>query len=387
MAEVVVMPKMGLTALEATLVKWHRDLGDPIEEGDIICDVETDKIANEVEATTSGTLLRRSDIDQVIPIGEPIAVIGEPDEDASGFELFDPSRASAETEMETAAPARPAAAGRADDAGSVDGRRRVSPAARRRAHELGVDLDGVGGSGPGGRVTLDDVEAAGDTPSGERVELTPLRRAVARNMILSAAVPQYTLERDVEVGTLTARVSGQDPDRDDRATVVDVLVAVLARRLRDHDRFLHSWADDHLVRHEDVDIGLAVALPEGLMVPVVRGVDTLDANDIAAERRVLQRRAQAGELTNDDVGRAVFTISNLGPFGIDRCTALVDPPQSGILGVGRIRERDGVSVMSLSLSADHRAVDGADGARLLQDVAMDLGDAARIDEVLKKASA
>lgn len=384
MAEILVMPKMGLTAAEATLVAWHHDIGEEVVEGDVICDVETDKIANEVESTASGTLLKRIDVDQVVPIGEPIAVIGAADEDVSHIDLYDPDRVpSSDVEPQAVMSQRIVSETTAEVA--PDRRTKVSPAARRRAGELAVDLDTVAGSGPGGRITLDDVEVAASTADGRRVELTPLRRAVARNMTRSASVPQFSLERESEIGAVVARLSTQDGEHADRVTVVDVLAAVLARRLRTHDRFLCSWDDDHLVRHESVDIGMAVALDEGLMVPVVRGVDTLSLNQIARNRRELQSRARDGELTNEDVGGAVFTITNLGPFGVDRFTALVDPPQSGILAVGRIRETATSSVMSLTLSADHRVVDGADGARLLHAVAAGLTDDA-IDSLLSEGT-
>lgn len=380
MAEIVVMPKMGLTATEATLVAWHRDIGDYVEEGDIVCDVETDKITNELESPAAGTLLRRIDIDQVVPIGEPIAVIGAPDEDVAEVALYDASRlvsrgdkvSSPPEETPTSEDSVQVVAG--DQHGS-DSRMKASPAARRRAEELDVRLDALQGSGPEGRITTGDVEeaAAGDFEH-RRVELTPLRRAVAKNMTLSASVPQFTLERDVEVGPLLTRLSQHKGAQDEVPTVVDVLGAIIGRRLRDHERFLCSWRDDHLMCHDQVDIGMAVALDEGLIVPVIRAADTLSAYQIARQRRQLQQRAQRGALTNDDVGRAVFTITNLGPFGVDRFIALVDPPQSGIIAVGRIRENGSGSTLSLTLSADHRVVDGADGARLLADLAIDLTD-------------
>jgi pyruvate dehydrogenase E2 component (dihydrolipoamide acetyltransferase) len=363
MAQIVVMPKLGLTAREGLLSSWLVELGEAVDVGNPLCEIETDKITNEMESPVAGTLLARIDPDIVVPVGAPIAVIGEPGEDVARISLFDaaatgaaagPAGDSAET------PAVPA-----PDAGRVA----ASPAARRRAEELGVLLELISGTGPGGRVTLEDVDsaAARARPGIAVEEPSRLRRAIAEAMSLSAAIPQFTLEREVDVTRLLAQLEGTgDPHA---PGVADAIAVATARAIRAHEVFLRSWADGAFERHPEVHLGVAIAVDDGLIVPVVRNADRMGPRAFAAARRHLQERTRAGKLASAEVTGAVFTISNLGPFGVDRFQALVNPPESGILAIGRVREHAGRRMVSLSLSADHRVVDGAQGARLLAEIA------------------
>jgi pyruvate dehydrogenase E2 component (dihydrolipoamide acetyltransferase) len=374
-AEVVVMPKLGLTAKEALLSTWLVEVGGTVAVGDPLCEIETDKITNEMESPGAGTLLARIDPDVVVPVGAPIAVIGAPGEDVADISLFatpaPAGAASAEGDPAESAVA-PAETGVAPAPGA--GRIAASPVARRRAEELGVPLESILGTGPGERITLDDVEAAGvrDTAVVSE-EPSRLRRAIAEAMSLSAAIPQFTLEREVDVTDLLERLEGSaDPQV---PSVADAIGVAAARAIRVHSAFLRSWADGAFARHDDVHLGVAVAVDDGLIVPVVRRADRMGAGTFAAVRRSLQERTRAGKLASAEVTGAVFTISNLGPLGVDRFRALVNPPESAILGIGRVREISGRRIVSLSLSADHRVVDGAQGARLLGEIARQLEEA------------
>lgn len=370
MAQVVVMPKLGLTAREGLLSSWLVEVGGAVAVGGPLCEIETDKITAEMESPGEGTLLARIDPDVVVPVGAPIAVIGAPGEDVAHISLFDAAAAAAATGP--AGGAEETSVAVAPEAGRVA----ASPAARRRAEEIGVPLGSVLGTGPGGRITLEDVEAVG-VPAGSagvaREEPTRLRRAIAEAMSLSAAVPQFTLEREVDVTDLLERLEGSaDPQG---PGVADAIAVATARAIRAHDVFLRSWADGAFGRHPDVHLGVAVAVDDGLVVPVVRHADRMSPRAFAAARRRLQEQTRAGKLASTEVRGAVFTISNLGPFGVDRFRALVNPPESGILAIGRVRELSGRRIVSLSLSADHRVVDGAQGARLLAEIAGPLEEA------------
>jgi pyruvate dehydrogenase E2 component (dihydrolipoamide acetyltransferase) len=242
-----------------------------------------------------------------------------------------------------------------------------------------VELALIRGTGPGGRVTLADVEAAArdsraasNGPTASAVSNGPtasaaqsrLRRATAEIMSISAGIPQFSLERDVDVtGLLQALAAREAP----RPGIADAVIAALASALTRHPGFMRSWNDGEILAHDRVNIGVAVALDDGLVVPVLADADRLDIAGVASARRQLQEQAMRGRLASS--AQAVFTVSNLGPFGVDRFTALINPPESGILAVGRARVRDTRQEVTLTLSADHRVVDGLDGARLLADVA------------------
>jgi pyruvate dehydrogenase E2 component (dihydrolipoamide acetyltransferase) len=367
-AEVVVMPKLGLTMESGELVAWLKDVGEAITVGERLCEVETDKLTVEVESPAAGVLLARIEPAPGIPVGAPVAVVGAPGEDVSAISLFGPSPA------QVGKSAGPLPAGSVQPQAPL--RKTLtavapsSPAARRRAMELGIDVTRVQGTGPGGRVTLADIEAAArDSTSmspGESVPDPPsrLRRATAEAMSISAGIPQFRLERDVDVTSLLERLAAQAAPR---PTIADAVIVAVARALTRHPAFLRSWDGGDIRQRDRVNIGVAVALDEGLVVPVLADADQLDIAGVAGARRLLQQQAKEGRVVSS--APAVFTVSNLGPFGVDRFTALVNPPESGILAIGRVHAHDAGREVTLTLSADHRVVDGLDGARLLADVA------------------
>lgn len=367
MAHKILMPKLGLTAKEATLNNWLVDEGERVSEGQAICEIETGKALVEVEAPTDGILLRKIEGGLVVPTGQPIGVIGEPGEDVSGFQLFDPSasRSANLSEDEVSSRARPR---------ERPGRRRASPVARRIAEDLGVDLSNVTGTGPGGRIRRKDVEMAAENmneESPETQEPSQMRKTIAKAMIESAGIPQFALERDLDV-TALQNLLGDLPaeyTEECRPTIADAIALALARVLTKHQAFMRSWADGKYVLHRSVTLGLAVAVSGGLVVPVVREANLLSLSQMAQQRRQLQERAKAGRLSAGEMSAGVFTLSNLGPLGVDRFLPLVNPPESGILGVGRVKEDRGRQMITLTLVADHRVVDGAHGAALLADIA------------------
>jgi pyruvate dehydrogenase E2 component (dihydrolipoamide acetyltransferase) len=422
-AKEVIMPKFGFTQETAELVAWLKHEGEAVEQGEPIAEVTTDKVNMEVEAPASGVLAgTRVQVGEVVPVTSVIAYILAPGE----------SRPAA------APPQAPAAAGRAtpvaqrmaadagidlnaipaDAAGRItrqaverylaqrsaapprpgDGRVRAAPAARRLAREHGLDLATVPGSGPRGRVQSSDVRAAladRETPPAASAQpsavgdtvipLAGMRRTIAERMQQSyqtAPHITFTVEADMSAALalrqeLNARATaaGEPP-----VSVTAILVKLCAWALRRHRWLNASLADDGIHLHSAINIGVAVALDEGLIVPVVREADTLGLREIVVRLRDLTERARQNRLRLEDVTGGTFTISNLGMFGIDHFTAILNPPETGLLAVGHIAKRqvviereggDEVAIrpmMHLTLSVDHRVVDGATAARFLRDL-------------------
>ncbi len=399
MAEIVVMPKIGLTAREALLREWLVEEGASVVEGAPLFEIETDKIVSEVESPASGILLRRIDPDVIVGVGEPIAVIGESDEDVSGIRLFSPRDTAVQTGAVTQSgdsPEQPETSrGEASDI-----RLKASPLARRRAAELGVDLATIAGSGPGGRITMKDIEDAAQAPAsgaavtaisvpptpaaGRTEEPSRLRKAIASAMSVSAAIPQFSLDRDVEVTNLRSVLAGRSIGLESPLSLVDAVGVATARAIVKHEAFQRQWEDGWFRYTDGVHLGIAVAVEDGLIVPVLRDADRLTIEAFSMARRDLQARTSAGRLRAEESTGAVFTVSNLGPLGVDRFRALVNPPESGILAIGRARSMQGRVMMTLSLSADHRVVDGAQGAHLLMDIARFLEDPEGLSELFSR---
>jgi pyruvate dehydrogenase E2 component (dihydrolipoamide acetyltransferase) len=273
---------------------------------------------------------------------------------------------------------------------SADGdRTRSSPAARKRAQELRVDITTIAGSGPGGRVTLEDVEAAGSSEpvgtaaadrNGERREpLSRMRKAIAERMSRSwREAPQFSVSRDVDM------TAANEARKRAGASYTDAIVAAAAKALAAHPRFRARFDGDTLVSGDGVHVGIAVAVTDGLLVPVVRDADRKDLAGLARERERLEQHAHAGKLTAAEMTGGIFSVSNLGTMGVDRFTAIVNPPEAAILAIGRVSDqvvaRDGQPVVrpvaTLTLSVDHRVADGAAAALFLDDIASALEEGA-----------
>jgi pyruvate dehydrogenase E2 component (dihydrolipoamide acetyltransferase) len=430
MAEEVVMPRLSDTMERGTIARWLVAEGDPVHEGDVLAEIETDKATMELNAYSEGVLLRILVQDgEAAELGAPIAVIGADGEDASGF-----SAAAGEGSAEATAggdgagdgqttsatavaepvPAEDAAAANAPAAAQAapakatpgTGDLKASPVARRIASDAGFDLRSLAGkgSGPDGRIVRIDVERAiaGKAPAAAPaaaapapaappqaapppeadtvIEPSPMLRAVARRMSESKSqVPHFYLQCDVDMGkalALREELNAELADAGVKLTVNDMIVRACALALRDHPQFHRSWVDGKLYQHGAAHVGIAVALDEGLIVPVVRNADSLSLRDLAVAARDLVGRARCGSLKQKEIEGGTFSVSNLGMLGITSFQAIINPPEPGILAVGSVVERAiGIAgqvvvrpLMTVNLSVDHRAASGADGARLLQTV-------------------
>lgn len=369
----VFMPRLSDTMTEGVISTWVKHEGDTVQRGDVLAEIETDKAVMELESYESGVLTRIiAPEGSTVPIGQPIAVIGE----------------------ESGAPPPPAAAAVAP-AAPGGARVRATPLVRRLAREHGVDLATVTGTGPNGRVVRADLEGALAGPvarpgavaapapvaarGDEEVPLNAIRRITAERLTQSAAVPHFHLTAAVDAGPLLElrrQLNDQVFGPDARCSVTDLLVRAVGLNLARHPEVNASWGGDRILWHGHVNVGIAVALDDGLIVPVLRDADQKPVAAIVAEARELTSRARAGRLTPEEFTGGTFTISNLGTFGIEHFTAVINPPESAILAVGSAREEAVVHegdlvvrpVMRLTMTSDHRVLDGAVSAAFLQDL-------------------
>ena len=363
---------------EGRVLAWHKKEGDRVEKGEILFEVETDKANMEIESSTTG-YVRNILVQpgQSVPVTTLIALIS----DTADEDIPDVMHVAAATpEVAAATPSLARGTPAVTPPVPRDGERvRSSPAARKRAQDLGVDINTVVGTGPGGRIGIEDVEAAAAKPgaaAGEKREpLSRMRRAVAEAMTRSVReAPQFSIARDVEMTHANARRKAAG------VSYTDVIVSAAAIALRTHPRMRSRYDGDAVVTSERSDVGIAVALEAGLIVPVVRDAAAKTLAQLRDEREALEAAVHAGHARADAFGNAAITVSNLGTLGVDRFTAIVNPPEAAILAVGRVADRviaTGHSVVirpvcSLTLTVDHRVADGADAARYLADVAAEL---------------
>src|SRR6266566_1884305 len=401
MATEVKLPRLGQGMESGTIVKWLKSEGDAVEKGEALYELDTDKVTQEVEAEASGVLLkiavREGEVevgktigfigDQGESVSEPAETAGEPERERDRRSSSNGSKREAEAEQ-----AEPAAAERADSGARI----KASPLARRIARERGVDLAQLRGTGPDGRIVAEDVERSGAeaepvaapaaaAPSGE-VESRPLsnvRKTIARRLTQAWTVPAFQLTVDVDMTRANELVQGQrELNPDVRITVTDVLTKVCAQALRRHPDVNVQYADDALLVFPNADIGIAVAAPQGLVVPIVHGAERLSIAEVAQVRADLVGRARDSKLRTEDLDGGTFTISNLGMYDVDQFIAVLNPPQASILAVGATRDQvvphDGelhvLPVMTMTLTCDHRAVDGATGAEFLRTIRSFLED-------------
>jgi pyruvate dehydrogenase E2 component (dihydrolipoamide acetyltransferase) len=378
------MPKLGMAMKEGVVTKWLKAEGDQVDEGAELFELATEKITATVPAPASGVLGRvvapASRIQ--LPVGALLALIGEPGDAFPALEELAPTApAPAVAGAAAAAPATRA------PAAAAGGEVLASPAAKRRARELGVDIAQVPPAAPGKRITADDVEAfaaqaAVPAAAGRVVPFEGIRRVVAERLTESLqTMAQVTISREAQVRGLVARrqelAPGFEAATGIRLSYVDLLVEIVAGLLPGNPLLNATLTDEGIEVAEAVHMGVAVALEDGLIVPVIRDAGTRPLGELARERARLSEKAQTGTLTLDDVEGGTFTISNLGAFGADAFTPIVNPPQCAILGVGRIVDKPAVvdgqvavcPTMWLSLTFDHRIVDGAPAAGFLQALA------------------
>ena len=377
----VKMPRLGQDMQEGTLVEWLKSVGDRVEEGGLLAVIETEKAEVSFESPYSGYLVAvLIEPGATAAAGTPLGWIAAdpaarppPRESTPG-----PRAVPSEPRQSPAGPQGVQGARRA--ARRVPTRRPVSPLARRRARELGVDPAAVEGTGPGGRVTEADVlkahqaaRAAAPEPGGE---LSRMRKAIAERMSRSATIPQFHLMREIVL------YKPEDTGEGPKVTYTDLVLWATARALAERRAVNSSWIDGNppsIRSHPSVNLGFAVALGDGLIVPVIKDAASLSPRQMSMQRRRLEQAARRGRLGPEDVQGGTFTVSNLGGAGVDRFIALINPPEAGILAVGAVKPRpvvmDGALMAAptvcLTLTGDHRVFDGMEGAKFL--AAIDAG--------------
>jgi pyruvate dehydrogenase E2 component (dihydrolipoamide acetyltransferase) len=438
MAQFVEMPKLSDTMKEGVLRKWTKHEGASIEPGDVIAEVETDKATMDLEAFDTGVILKLLVADgSTVAVGSPLAIIGAAGEDysdllsqAGGATAAAPAKAAAPAPAAPApAAAKPAAAApvaaakpapapaKAAAPAPTAGRILASPLARRLADELGVDIRSVSGTGPAGRVIERDVKAAAANPPAAApkavpanvppadaslpapllpdrrtaprpaetpvasedtlIPLTLMRKTIARRLLESKTqIPHFYLTADVNMDAAMAFRVQISEVHGAKLSVNDMILKAVALSLKRNPECNASWTDEGVVRYARVDIGMAVAVEDGLLTPVLRGVDTKTLGQLSQEARTIATKARDRKLKIDEMTGSTFSVSNLGMMGIKDFCAIINPPESGILAVGTVRKEPVVRddkivighVMSLTLSCDHRVIDGALGAKLLQSI-------------------
>jgi pyruvate dehydrogenase E2 component (dihydrolipoamide acetyltransferase) len=413
MATEIKLPRLGQGMESGTIVKWLKSEGDKVEKGEPLYELDTDKVTQEVEADASGVLLKIAISSGEVEVGRTIAVIGEQGEEVA-VEAEKPSgdanaaQAVGEDAQEEGSPARAreqdreegrrASAGVSEQvteirqpSGDNGGRVKASPLARRIARERGIDLSAVAGTGPDGRVVAEDVErsaasagpaqlaAPAATEGIEVQQLSSMRKTIARRLTEAWQAPVFQLGITVDMGRaleVRKRLVELNADGSVKPTISDLLTKVCAAALMRHRAVNALYKGDGVELYPTANIGIAVAVPNGLVVPVIPGCERKSIAEIAATRAEVVERARAGKLQQSDLDGGTFTISNLGMFGIERFVAVLNPPQAAILAVGSIEDRvvpvDGEPAvrprMELTLTCDHRAIDGATGAEFLRNV-------------------
>jgi pyruvate dehydrogenase E2 component (dihydrolipoamide acetyltransferase) len=385
----VILPRLGQGMESGTIVRWLKSEGEPVAKGEPLFELDTDKVTQEVEAEAAGVLLKIAVAEGEVPVGQTVAFIGAEGEQVP--EVAAPLREEAEpaaAEPAQAEAAQPVEAPQ-EELVSGNGRVKASPLARRMARERGIELAAIRGTGPDGRIVAEDVEraeAGGPAPPTavtiplvtgevERVPLSNIRKTIARRLTEAWQIPVFQLQASADmtrVNALVARLRERDPDV--RFTVTDVLTKTCAQALMRHREVNAEFTEDAILLHPSANVGLAVAAPQGLVVPVVRSAERLSLSEIARVRTDLVSRARENKLRAEDLDGGTFTISNLGMYAVERFTAVLNPPQAAIVAVGATEDRvvpaDGGTavrpMVTLTGTFDHRAVDGAPAAAFLQ---------------------
>ncbi len=398
MAEVIRMPKMSDTMTEGVIVAWNKKVGDTVAPGDILAEVETDKATMELENYVKGTLLHIGIAEgDAVPVDAVIAVVGNKDEDIDAIlkEAASEMKAEAPTEEEVAsapveesiapAPAAPSAPAATNN--SNDSRLKASPLAKKLAEERGIDLTQVQGSGDFGRIIKKDIEnfvpaaassgmsvASFGKESFEEVKVSQMRKTIARRLAESKfTAPHFYLTMEIEMDRIAAARASINEYSDVKISMNDMIVKAASIALRKHPAVNSSWLGDKIRFNHHIHVGVAMAVEDGLLVPVVKFADHKSLSDISREVKDYSEKAKNKKLQPSDWEGNTFTISNLGMFGIEEFTAIINPPDACILAVGGVKEtvivkngemRPG-KVMKVTLSCDHRVVDGVVGSQFL----------------------
>ena len=416
MAEFIVMPKMGLTMTEGFITNWRKQEGDTVNKGEILFDVETDKLTNEIEAKTSGVLRKILVNEETVKILVPVAIIGNMDEDISG--LLKSAGAKAETELkkeETKKAEAPAPLAKVSE-----GRVKISPRAKKLSQELNVDFNLVTGTGPGGAITEDDIKKFAEKPKNKvsptaavvaeqlnvdtdkiqkdnrvmkadvikyklnenltkfadpqeyRKSMSTMRKIIAKRMLESVQTSP-AVSFNIKVDTTAIKRLRDDLSGSVKVSYTDILVKIVSMALLEYPILNSSVDGNEIITRNFVNMGVAVSLPTGLLVPVVKYANVKGLREISKEIKDLGERARTNALSPDELTGGTFTISNLGMFGIESFTPIINQPEVAILGINAIiQEPVAVNgelvikpMMNLSLTADHRVIDGAVAAEFL----------------------
>jgi pyruvate dehydrogenase E2 component (dihydrolipoamide acetyltransferase) len=382
----VKLPRLGQGMESGTIVRWLKSEGEQVAKGEPLYELDTDKVTQEVEAEADGVLLKIAIPEGEVEVGRTIAFIGAEGETVA---VEAPAKAKAAPKEEAPKPVEKAP----EPQQTSNGRVKASPLARRLARERGVDLASIRGTGPEGRIVAEDVERsevsaprpATPVATGEATStpLTNIRKTIARRLTEAWTVPAFMLTVSADMtraNELVARRRELEPDV--RVTITDVLTRVCAQALVRHPGMNVQFTEEALLSFPNANVGIAVAAPQGLVVPVVHNAEQLSLTQIANLRGDLVSRARDGKLRAEDIDGGTFTISNLGMFDVDQFVAVLNPPQASILAVGATREQvvpvDGepaiLPLMTMTLTCDHRAVDGATGAEFLKTIKTFLED-------------
>jgi pyruvate dehydrogenase E2 component (dihydrolipoamide acetyltransferase) len=408
MAEYIKMPTLGFDMEEGTMGSWLKEVGDTVNKGDVLAEIESDKVTQELQARAEGVLLATFvEPGDNIPVGANLGVIGEEGEDISDMtpDGDDGDDEKEEVKSEKKEPAKKEKKAEEEEEKAEEEKSAVSdeypggvkatPVARRVAEEHEVDLAKVSGSGPGGRIRKADVEAyleagpaeeeeeaeeptAAPTPEAEEVPLTSMRRTIARRMTESkTTVPHFYVTTEVamdEALALRKQINAKLDD-EEKVTVNDLIVKAAALALRQFPSINASFAGDKIMRHKQINVGTAVAVEGGLLTVVQRDTDKSTLSTIARDNKEMIGRARDGKITREDMEGSTFTVSNLGAFDVDHFIAIINPPDAAILAVGSakkvpvVTEEGELAIgtrMKVTISADHRVTDGAEAAQFLQ---------------------
>jgi pyruvate dehydrogenase E2 component (dihydrolipoamide acetyltransferase) len=417
MATEITLPRLGQGMEAGTIVRWLKAEGDTVAQDEPLYELDTEKVTQEVESPVAGVLLRiLAQEGEEIEVGRPICVVGEAGEEVTveappaAEQAAQPEEADEGLERSAEAPepgpssepereqGREAAAAKADavpsatdqPAGNGGGRIKASPLARKIANQRGLDLRRISGTGPDGRIVAEDVERAAAAPAweakpvpvtagSEAVPLTSVRRTIARRLTEAWQAPHFAISMTADMTrsiALRERLVELTPEGEPRPTYSDMLTKICAAALLRHPGMNAHYEGDQVRLFTTANVGLAVAIPNGLVVPVIRHCEGLSIPELAAARADIVQRTRENRLSPDDLEGGTFTISNLGMFGVERFFAVLNPPQVGILATGAIEERAVVAggevvvrpTMEMTLSCDHRAVDGATASEFLRTV-------------------
>jgi len=390
----IVMPKLGLTMTEGLIVEWRKKEGDPVKKGDILFVLETEKVTYEVEAPEDGALGKILVKEQeTVPVGAVVATLLKPGEIA--VEVTAAPVAAPKAEAASPAPAAASSAAAPAAVAPSGGRVKATPLAKKVAKELGIDLSAVAGTGPGGRILQEDVEKAkasgikapaaaapaAAAPAAEEklVTFTGMRRTIAKKMLQSKLEAAQTyMSNTVDASNLQryreALLPFVEKKYGVRLTITDLMMKVTGAALREHPVVNTRWTEKGILYLPEVHMGMAMALDEGLIVPVIKSINAKSLGQIAVDRTALIRKGKTNSFLPDDIKGSTFTLSAMGMFGIEQFTAIINQPENAILGVAAIVDKPVVvkgqivirPMMNVNLSYDHRTIDGAEAGKFMQ---------------------